>query len=153
MGLGLGGWWALRSMPAPVAAGPVTKPAPPEPSRPVPEQPAPSREEPKPAVAAPVQEAPAREAPRPEPERLATAETREPRAQESRKAMVRFVVKPISAWAEVFCGGSKMGETPFEAVQMTVGTHECRFSNPELGTRSRRVEVKPNAPNIVVVQF
>ncbi len=145
VGLCLGGWWALRSMPTRMAETSAA----PEPSRPGPVQPAVVREEPRPVVAEPVQETPPREAQ----QRPATAETREPRAQESRKAAVRFVVKPITVWAEVFCSGVRVGETPFQDVRLPVGTHECRFSNPELGTRSRRVEVKPNVPNVVVVQF
>ena len=88
---------------------------------------------------------------KPEPARAVVAEVREIRPQG--KAMVRFVVKPITVWAEVSCNGTKMGETPFRDVQMTVGTYECKFSNPDQGTRTRRVEVKPNVPNIVVVQF
>jgi serine/threonine-protein kinase len=63
------------------------------------------------------------------------------------------VVKPLSVWAEVSCNGTKMGETPFRDVQMTVGSYDCKFSNPDQGTRTRRVEVKPGVPNIVVVQF
>jgi serine/threonine-protein kinase len=88
-----------------------------------------------------------------EPVRTVATETRETRPAEARKAMVRFVVKPITVWAEVSCNGTKMGETPFRDVQMTVGTYECKFSNPDQGTRTRRVEVKPGVPNIVVVQF
>ena len=84
-----------------------------------------------------------------EPVRPVVSETRET----PRKAMVRFVVKPITVWAEVSCNGARMGETPFRDVQMTVGTYECKFSNPDQGTRTRRVEVKPGIPNIVVVQF
>ncbi len=97
--------------------------------------------------------APPKEERKPEPARAVVAEVRETRPQESRKAMVRFVVKPITVWAEVSCNGTKMGETPFRDVQMTVGTYDCKFSNPDQGTRTRRVEVKPNVPNIVVVQF
>ena len=48
MGLGLGGWWALRSMPAPVAAGPVTKPAPPSPRGPSSSNPRPPGRSPSP---------------------------------------------------------------------------------------------------------
>jgi eukaryotic-like serine/threonine-protein kinase len=96
---------------------------------------------------------PPKEEHKPEPVRAVVPEVRETRPQESRKAMVRFVVKPITVWAEVSCNGTKMGETPFRDVQMTVGTYDCKFSNPDQGTRTRRVEVKPNVPNIVVVQF
>ncbi len=89
-----------------------------------------------------------------EPVRTVASESRETRPSEVvRKAMVRFVVKPITVWAEVSCNGTKMGETPFRDVQMAVGTYECKFSNPDQGTRTRRVEVKPGVPNIVVVQF
>ncbi len=88
-----------------------------------------------------------------EPARTVATESRETRPSEGRKAMVRFVVKPITVWAEVSCNGTKMGETPFRDVQMTVGTYECKFSNPDQGTRTRRVEVRPGVPNIVVVQF
>ncbi len=96
---------------------------------------------------------PPKEEHKPEPARAVVPEVRETRPQESRKAMVRFVVKPITVWAEVSCNGTKMGETPFRDVQMTVGFYDCKFSNPDQGTRTRRVEVKPNISNIVVVQF
>ncbi|MFY0568870.1 protein kinase domain-containing protein [Archangium lansingense] len=154
VGVGLGGWWAVRSMPAPVAAaGSVTKPVLPEPSQPVvPAQPAPSREEPKPAVAAPVQNAPSREAQKPEPERLATAPVVRPstQSQESRQGTVRFAVTP---WAEVSCGGRNLGSTPLPDVHFAAGVYECKFSNPELGTRTQRVEVKANSSTRVVVKF
>ncbi|WP_163786226.1 serine/threonine protein kinase [Myxococcus vastator] len=74
----------------------------------------------------------------------------EPR-QEGRLARVRFVVHP---WAEVTCGGKRMGETPFEAVELRVGSYDCRFVNPDLKkTLSRRIEVKPIDLNVVSVKF
>ena len=74
----------------------------------------------------------------------------EPR-QEARLARVRFVVHP---WAEVTCGGKRLGETPFEAVELRVGTYDCRFVNSDLKkTLSRRIEVKPIDINVVSVKF
>ena len=74
----------------------------------------------------------------------------EPRA-ETRTARVRFAVQP---WAEVTCGGKKLGETPFEAVELRVGTYDCKFFNPDLKkTLNRRIEVKPIDLNVVSVKF
>ncbi|MCP3161587.1 protein kinase domain-containing protein [Myxococcus qinghaiensis] len=74
----------------------------------------------------------------------------EPRA-ETRTAKVRFAVRP---WAEVTCGGKKLGETPFEAVELRVGTYDCKFFNPDLKkTLSRRIEVKAIDLNVVSVKF
>ncbi|MCP3062365.1 protein kinase [Myxococcus sp. K38C18041901] len=70
---------------------------------------------------------------------------------ETRMAKVRFAVRP---WAEVTCGGKKLGETPFEAVELRVGSYDCKFFNPDLKkTLSRRIEVKPIDLNVVSVKF
>ncbi|WP_375766051.1 protein kinase [Archangium gephyra] len=148
VGVGLGGWWALHSEPPRVAAAPEAKPASPEPSQPVLEQPAPVREEPKPAVAAPV--APPTEEQKPEPARTATAAVERTAPHSSRQGTVRFAVTP---WAEVSCGGRNLGSTPLPDVDFNVGVYECRFSHPEFGTRTQRVEVKPNGHTKVVVKF
>jgi eukaryotic-like serine/threonine-protein kinase len=107
----------------------------------------PRREEPLPEP--PRREERRREERRPEPPRAAT----EPRPQEVRKSLVRFVVKPVGVWATVSCNGRLLGDTPFGDKELAIGSHECKFSNPELGTRSRRIDVKPNAHNTVVVEF
>ncbi|NOK38877.1 protein kinase [Corallococcus exercitus] len=79
------------------------------------------------------------------------AEVREsPRAVE-RAASVSFVVTP---WAEVTCNGRKLGETPFQPVEMHVGSYDCKFTNSELKrTLSRRIEVRPIDLNVVTVKF
>lgn len=77
----------------------------------------------------------------------------EPSRTEVRTALVRFVVKPTSVWADVHCNGEYVGQTPFQDKRMPVGSYECRFSNPDRGTRSRRVDVKPNSSTKVVVDF
>ncbi|WP_395806460.1 protein kinase [Archangium minus] len=89
-----------------------------------------------------------REEPKPEPARPATVER--PAPPETRRGTVRFAVTP---WAEVSCGGRNLGSTPLQDVQLVAGVYECRFSNPELGTRTQRVEVKPNSHTRVVVKF
>lgn len=63
---------------------------------------------------------------------------------------VRFAVTP---WAEVSCGSHRLGSTPFGDQQLPAGTYQCRFVNPELGTRTRRVEVRPNVVSRVIVVF
>ncbi|AKQ67188.1 hypothetical protein A176_004100 [Myxococcus hansupus] len=95
--------------------------------------------------------------PEPRPAAPASAVVREPRVvrqeprQEPRTARVRFVVTP---WAEVTCGGKRLGETPFEAVELRVGSYDCRFANSDLKkTLSRRIEVKPIDLNVVSVKF
>ncbi|WP_205519784.1 serine/threonine-protein kinase [Pyxidicoccus caerfyrddinensis] len=66
-------------------------------------------------------------------------------------ARVRFAVQP---WAQVTCSGKRLGETPFDVVELRVGTHDCRFFNPELKkTLNRRIEVKPIDLNVVNVKF
>jgi serine/threonine-protein kinase len=149
VGLGLGGWFALHSERPPVAVAPVAKPAPAEPSPSVPGQPAPAREEPKPVVATSPSPAP-REEPKLEPERAAPGAVERVSAQESRRGTVRFAVTP---WAEVSCGGRNLGTTPLPDVALHVGVYECKFSNPEFGLRTQRVEVKANSHTRVVVKF
>ena len=81
----------------------------------------------------------------------ATAEVREVARGAEHAAAVSFVVTP---WAEVTCNGRKLGETPFRPVELRVGMHDCKFSNPELKrTLNRRIEVRPNDLNVVTVQF
>ncbi|QSQ27447.1 protein kinase [Pyxidicoccus parkwayensis] len=66
-------------------------------------------------------------------------------------ARVRFAVQP---WAQVTCSGKHLGETPFDVVEMKLGTHDCRFFNPELKkTLNRRIEVKPIDLNVVNVKL
>jgi serine/threonine protein kinase len=66
-------------------------------------------------------------------------------------ARVKFAVQP---WAQVTCSGKRLGETPFDAVELRVGSHECRFFNPELKkTLNRRIEVKPIDLNVVNVRL
>lgn len=89
-----------------------------------------------------------REERKPEPPRTATDSR-----SEARTALVRFVVKPTSVWADVHCNGEYVGQTPFRDKRMPVGSYECRFSNPDRGTRTRRVDVKPNSSTKVVVDF
>ncbi|MET0404821.1 MAG: protein kinase [Cystobacter sp.] len=66
------------------------------------------------------------------------------------KGTVRFAVTP---WAEVSCGGRNLGSTPLTDVSLVAGVYECRFSNPEMGIRTQRVEVRPNSLTRVVVKF
>ncbi|RKH38932.1 protein kinase domain-containing protein [Corallococcus sicarius] len=74
----------------------------------------------------------------------------DPKAQE-RAAAVSFVVTP---GAEVTCSGRKLGETPFQPVELQVGMHDCKFSNPALKrTLNRRIEVLPIDLNVVTVKF
>ncbi|ATB26865.1 serine/threonine-protein kinase [Melittangium boletus] len=80
--------------------------------------------------------------PRPSPPPVAAVETR--------KGTVRFAVTP---WADVSCGGRNLGSTPLPDVSLVAGVYECRFSNPEKGTRTQRIEVKPNTHTRVVVKF
>nr|WP_255662428.1 serine/threonine-protein kinase [Myxococcus sp. RHSTA-1-4] len=70
---------------------------------------------------------------------------------EGRMGRVRFVVQ---RGAEVTCDGRWLGEAPFEAVELRVGTHECKFFQPDLKkTLSRRIEVSPVDINVVSVKF
>ncbi|WP_369414523.1 protein kinase domain-containing protein [Corallococcus soli] len=79
------------------------------------------------------------------------AEGREPARPVERAASVSFVVTP---WAEVTCNGRKLGETPFQPVELRVGMYDCKFSNPELKrTLNRRIEVRPIDLNVVTVKF
>ncbi|WP_208726750.1 PEGA domain-containing protein, partial [Corallococcus terminator] len=78
-------------------------------------------------------------------------EAREAVRPVDRAASVSFVVTP---WAEVTCNGRKLGETPFQPVELRVGTYDCKFSNPELKrTLNRRIEVRPIDLNVVTVKF
>ncbi len=63
---------------------------------------------------------------------------------------VRFVATP---WAEVSCGEYKFGPTPFPDQHLPVGIYDCRFTNPQHGTRTERVEVRANFTSRVTVKF
>ena len=72
---------------------------------------------------------------------------------ESRMGQVRFMVRP---WAHVSCDGKRLGalDGASKAVELRVGSHECRFFNPDLGkTVIRRIEVKPSMLNMVGVNL
>ena len=73
-----------------------------------------------------------------------------PQGAQTGRGTVRFAVTP---WAEVSCGGRNLGSTPLPDVALVAGVYECKFSNPEMGTRTQRVEVKPNTHTRVVVKF
>lgn len=66
---------------------------------------------------------------------------------------ISFVLKPLDAWADVTCGGRKIGQAPMAAQSFPVGTYDCTFENPDLGMRTAHFDVKagPNKP--VFVQF
>ena len=66
---------------------------------------------------------------------------------------VRFVVTPVGAWANVSCGSYNFGATPFPDKQLPSGVYDCTFSNPELGTRREKVEVRANDLSKVTVKF
>jgi hypothetical protein len=68
--------------------------------------------------------------------------------EEARAPQVRFMADP---WAEVTCGGKRLGQTPFETQELRVGTYDCTFFNPQLQkTVDRRIEVKPGGLNVSV---
>jgi len=52
-----------------------------------------------------------------------------------------------------FRGERDLGSTPLPDVPFNAGVYECRFSNPELGMHTQRVEVKANSHTTVVVKF
>jgi hypothetical protein len=75
-----------------------------------------------------------------------------PRAEtvqrDGRTARVKFAVQP---WAQVTCDGKLLGETPFDAVELGVGSHECRFFNPEL-EKAHTLDIKVKAIDLNVVK-
>ena len=68
----------------------------------------------------------------------------------AQKGKVRFAVTP---WANVSCGAFDLGATPFADKELPVGVYTCRFTHPEHGTRTERVEVKANSVIKVSVKF
>ncbi len=66
---------------------------------------------------------------------------------------VRFLVVPITAWATVACDGRKLGDTPMQDQKLAAGSYECTFTNPDLGTKTQRVEVRANTVSKVTVKF
>ena len=91
-------------------------------------------------------ERPERPERRPDPERRPEQERRPSRGV----GTVRFAVTP---WAEVTCGGHRLGNTPFPDQRLPAGSYECRFTHPELGTRTQRVEVRANEESRVTLKF
>jgi hypothetical protein len=49
-------------------------------------------------------------------------------------------------WAEVWVDGEKVGETPIGNLQVTIGTHDIVFRNPDLGEQRHRVTVTLTTP-------
>jgi hypothetical protein len=66
---------------------------------------------------------------------------------------ISFVLTPLEAWADVTCGGRKVGQAPMAAQDFPVGTYDCTFANPDLGTRTAHFEVKSGVNKPVRVQF
>jgi serine/threonine protein kinase len=66
------------------------------------------------------------------------------------KGRVRFTVTP---WASISCGGMELGATPLPEKELPAGVYQCKFTHPEHGTRTERVEVKPNSVAKVSVRF
>jgi len=63
---------------------------------------------------------------------------------------VRFAVTP---WAHVRCGEYDFGATPFPDQEMSVGSYDCTFRNPDLGTKFQKLEVVQNKVAVVSVKF
>ncbi|MBN9684208.1 MULTISPECIES: protein kinase domain-containing protein [unclassified Corallococcus] len=154
----------LKLMPMPSSGKPGTEPPAPAPPAPEPGVGPSGVADPRaPDAATPevkqAQESPGAQAPAPGGKApVATAATVVPAAEvrdaaraAERAASVSFVVTP---WAEVSCNGRKLGETPFQPVELRVGLYDCKFTNPELKrTVSRRIEVRPIDLNVVTVKF
>jgi serine/threonine protein kinase len=49
-------------------------------------------------------------------------------------------------WADVWVDGEKVGETPIGNLQVTIGTHDIVFRNPDLGEQRHKVTVTLTAP-------
>ena len=75
---------------------------------------------------------------------------RRPTSGKVLKGKVRFAVTP---WANVSCGSYDLGATPFADKELPVGVYQCKFTHPEHGTRTERVEVKANSVIKVSVKF
>jgi len=56
-------------------------------------------------------------------------------------------------WAEVYVGGSRLGETPLGNVSLPVGDHDILFRHPQLGERRQTVTVRATTPTRVSVSF
>ena len=49
-------------------------------------------------------------------------------------------------WAEVWVDGAKIGETPIGNIELTIGSHEIVFRNPDLGEQRHAVSVSADKP-------
>jgi eukaryotic-like serine/threonine-protein kinase len=59
----------------------------------------------------------------------------------------------IAPWGQVSCNGLDLGDTPFADPELPPAVYECRFTHPELGSRSRQVVVRADAVERVVIHF
>jgi hypothetical protein len=50
-------------------------------------------------------------------------------------------------WAEVTLDGESLGQTPLANLQVTVGSHEIVFRNPQFADRRQTILVTANGPN------
>jgi serine/threonine-protein kinase len=137
-----GGVLLFRGDTAPATAQPQPVVPPPQPMPPPPPPPQPVAE---------VAERP----PEPRPEQ--PVETQEPTAVQparrkvAQKARLEFRIRPH---AIVFLDGKALGQTPFPAIQASIGTHTVRLINRDLDRDiTRTIEVKAGQPNIFKYDF
>ncbi|XHF09802.1 protein kinase [Archangium gephyra] len=128
----------VQAAPAPPATAQPVVAAPPQAEPPTVAGPA--------AVAQPEQPVEASEPASPEPTPPEPAEAQTVRRKVA-KARVDFRIRP---YATVFLDGKAIGQTPFPAVQVPVGTHTVRLINRDLGKDiTRTIEVKAGQSNII----
>lgn len=74
-------------------------------------------------------------------------QTRAPRAAAAVPSQPQYGLLYLNAlpWADVAIDGHPAGQTPLGRIQLTAGSHEVRFTHPQLGERVREVVVEPNA--------
>ena len=56
-------------------------------------------------------------------------------------------------WAEIVMDGTSIGQTPIANLQVSVGSHELVFRNPQLGERRQTVIVTAHGPNRIAADL
>jgi eukaryotic-like serine/threonine-protein kinase len=79
---------------------------------------------------------------------------RSPSAPKPRPASKGTLELRVRPYATVFIDGKKVGDTPMAPMELTVGTHEVKLTNPDLAkTVTRTVRVKPQEPTLLKINL
>jgi len=66
------------------------------------------------------------------------------------KGSLRVIASP---WADVYVDGEHVGQTPMADLELPVGSHTVRFTHPDLGEKTKVIDVHAGAPASLKVEM